>query len=41
MKMYYVPGARRIKGQRLTIADRIGIWKRNRRLRKEMIWPWN
>lgn len=39
MGTYYVPGARRIKGQRLTIRDRIGMWKRRRRQRKEFVWP--
>lgn len=30
MKVYYVPGARKIKGQRMTLADRFRRWKRRR-----------
>jgi len=41
MNTYYVQGARRIKGQRLTMLDRIRILQRNKRRRKEMIWPWH
>lgn len=38
MKFYYCPGARLIKGQRLTIADRIRMRKaRKRRERKLML----
>ena len=36
MNFYYVPGARKIKGQRLTIADRIRM--RRARKRRERMW---
>lgn len=38
MRTYYVPGARRIKGQRLTLRDRFGMWKKRRQRMKELVW---
>ena len=39
MKTYWVPGARKINGQRLTLRDRYGMWKRRRQRMKEYVWP--
>lgn len=36
---YYVPGAGKIKGQRITLVDRFRMWKRRRERMREMIWP--
>lgn len=42
MNGYYCPGSARIsKGQRITLADRIRMWKRRRERMKEMIYPWH
>lgn len=37
-KWYWVPGARKIKGQRLTLRDRYGMWKKRREREKELVW---
>lgn len=37
MRFYYVPGARKIKGQRLTIADRIRMRKARRKRERTVI----
>ena len=34
---YYCPGARKIRGQRLTIADRIRMRRAHKRRRKEWL----
>lgn len=38
---YYVPGARKIRGQRITLGDRVRMWRKRRERAKEMIWPWH
>ena len=39
MNTYYVPGSRRIsRGQRITIVDRVRMWKKRRERRKELVW---
>lgn len=38
MKTYWVPGARKIKGQRLTLRDRWGLWRRRKQREKELVW---
>lgn len=35
---YYVPGAGKIKGQRITLADRFRMWRKRRQRRKELVW---
>lgn len=32
MTTYYVPGAHKIKGQRVTLAARFRLWKRRRKI---------
>ena len=37
---YYAPGAGKIKGQRITLLDRIRMRKRRRQRMKEWVYPW-
>ena len=40
MGWYYCPGSGRIKGQKITLMDRIRMRKRRRQRMKELVYPW-
>ena len=38
MNTYYCPNAGKIKGMKLTLRDRFGMWRKRRQRRKELVW---